>query len=107
VNRDEIRRAMQEQLKWVVVGPASEPRSEADMRAIVEWIDRAVDSWLLDPNSFEGRMLDALLEGILSVAAVRDGELRFQLTEKGRAYVDSMPHDPRRLSTNGIGPGEK
>lgn len=103
-SRDELRIDAQQRLKWVVVGHGPEPRSEADMRAIVDWIDRAVDAWLLNPDGFEGSMLHALFEGVFTIAAMHGDSPQFQLTDYGRARVDSMPHDMDRLSDEGIKP---
>lgn len=102
-SRDEHRIDAQQRLKWVVVGPGPAPRSEADMRAIVDWIDRAVEAWRVDPDGFDGAMLQAMFDGLFTVAAIRDdGALDFQLTADGRARVDSMPHDLSRLTRDGI-----
>jgi hypothetical protein len=89
-------------LKWVVAGNGPELRSEADMRAIIEWIDRAVDAWLLNPDGFEGMMLQSLRDGLFMVESVENSEPRWRLTDYGRARVDSMPHDFERLTKNGI-----
>jgi hypothetical protein len=97
-SRNEIRLAAQGKLKWVVTGNGPAPRPEADMRAIIDWIDRAVDASLLHPNGFEGSMLQALFDGVFTITTVRNGEPDFQLTEYGRSRVDSMPHDLKRLT---------
>jgi hypothetical protein len=99
-SRDEIRIATQMRLKWVVTGNGPALRPEADMRAISEWIDRAVDAWLLDPESFEGSMLQAMFDGAFTIASIANGEPRFALTDYGRALGDSMPHDLRRLGVD-------
>lgn len=101
-SRDEIRIDMQTRLKWVVVGSGPAPRSEAEMRAIIAWIDRAVDAMLLDPDGFEGSMLRGLEDDLFTIPSVEDGEPTFSLTEKGRVQVDTMPHDPSRLTSAGI-----
>lgn len=99
--RDELRIAAQARLKWVVTGNGPAPRSEADMRAVIDWIDRAVDAWLLDPGGFEGSILQAMFDGLFTIGAIGD-EPTFELTEYGRARVDSMPHDLQRLTPEGI-----
>jgi hypothetical protein len=92
----------QARLKWIVTGDGPALRSEADMRAIIDWIDHAVDEWLLDPDSFEGAMLLAMFDEVFTIASVHNGAAAFQLTEYGRARVDSMPNDLRRLTPDGI-----
>lgn len=99
--RDEIRIAVQGKLTWIVTGSGSDPRPEAEMRAIIDWIDGAVDAWLLDPGG-EGAMLQALLDGLFTIASIDGGEPTFQLTDYGRARVDSMPHDVERFTRHGI-----
>ena len=101
-NRDEIRVAMQAQLKWVVTGDGPTLRTESEMRAIIEWIDRAVDAWLLDPRGFEASMLEALRDRLFTIASIRNGEPQFVLTDYGRARVDTMPHDLMRITDDGI-----
>lgn len=101
-SRDEIRIAMQSALKWVVVGSGPQPRDEADMRAIIEWIDQAVDAMLIDPDCRDAAMLGALREGLFTITSIDGRGPVFQLTDYGRARVDSMPHDPQWLSRDGV-----
>ena len=72
------------------------------MRAIIEWIDRAVDATFIAPEGFEATMLQAMCDGMFTVGSVRDGELGFTLTAYGRAHTDSMPHDVNRLTKDGV-----
>jgi hypothetical protein len=101
-SRDEIHIAMQAALKWVVVGNGPTPRPELEMRAIVEWIDRAVDAMLLNPDSFEGQMLRALLSNMFTIESFDGNEPNFALTDYGRARVDSMPHNPSQITDSGV-----
>jgi hypothetical protein len=101
-SRDEIRIAMQFNLRRVVTGEGPSPRPEPEMRAIVEWIDKAVDAMLLDPDCFEGQMLRAMLDKMFTIESIEGGEPKFVLTEYGRAHVDSMPHDTSRITKDGI-----
>lgn len=101
-SRDEIRISMQAKLVWVVTGSGQAPRPESEMRAIVEWIDRAVDAMLLNPDCFEAQMLQAMLDKMFTIESIAGGEPKFALTDYGRARVDSMPHDTNRITKDGI-----
>jgi hypothetical protein len=101
-SRDEIRTAMQFNLRRVVTGDGPSPRPDPEMRAIVEWIDSAVDAMLLDPDCFEGQMLRAMLDKMFTIESIEGGEPKFGLTDYGRARVDSMPHATTRITRDGI-----
>jgi hypothetical protein len=86
VTKDDLRVALIDKLKWMVVGTGPDPRPLADQRVIVEWIDQAIDALAREPDGLDASILRAVWDGAFDVA-VRDGEVRFRLTAQGHALA--------------------
>ena len=102
VTRDELRVAVFVKLKWMVTGSGPEIRSEADMRAILNWIDKAIDALPVGDQtewSFDASMLASVMGGDMEiVGAQAAGEVLFKVTAQGEQTATSaLMNDPEML----------